>query len=66
MNARDAAGRSALALAAAHCACRTVERLLAAGADARVADCNGRTPLHVAAQKGTPLHNPVPFTYVRP
>lgn len=56
VHARDAHGRSALALAAAHCTCRTVERLLAAGADPATADVDGRTPLHYAVQKGAPPH----------
>lgn len=57
MDACHAQGRCALAVAVQNCACRTVERLLAAGADLTVADMVGRTALHYAAQKGA-LHVP--------
>ena len=54
MDACGAQGRSALAVAVQNCACRTVERLLAAGADLAAADAGGRTALHYAAEKGAP------------
>jgi ankyrin repeat protein len=53
LDGRDGARRTPLFIAVARCPASTVEALLDGGADARVADARGETPLHVVASQDT-------------